>query len=58
MNILLNQDSKDPAWTLFGKVIQLIDGRNFQEELSRNGLQSIERYQTMLKIVLLDLYMI
>jgi len=56
MNIPLNPDSKDPVWTLFGKVIKLIDSRNFQQELARNGLQSIERYQTMLKIVLLASY--
>jgi len=52
MNIPLNPDSKDPVWTLFGKVIKLIDSRTFQQELARNGLQSIKRYQTMLKIVL------
>jgi hypothetical protein len=56
MNIPLNPDSKDPIWTLFGKVIKLIDSRNFQQELARNGLQSIGRYQTMLKIVLLASY--
>ena len=56
MNIPLNPDSKDPIWTLFGKVIKLIDSRNFQQELARNKLQSIERYQTMLKIVLLASY--
>jgi len=44
-----NPDSKDPVWTLFGKVIKLIDSRNFQQELARNGLQSIKRYQIMLK---------
>lgn len=58
MNTLLNQDSKNPDWTLFGKVIQLIADRNSQEELARNGLRNKERYQTMLKIVLLDSYMI
>jgi len=41
---------------LFGKVIKLIDSRNFQQELARNGLKSIERYQTMLKIVLIASY--
>lgn len=56
MNIPLNPDSKDPIWTLFGKVIKLIDSRNFQQELARNGLRSIERYQTMLKIVLMASY--
>jgi len=56
MNIPLNPDSKDPIWTLFGKVIKLIDSRNFQQELARNGLQSIEKYRTMLKIVLLASY--
>jgi len=56
MNIPLNPDSKDPIWTLFGKVIKLIDSRNFQQELARNGLQSIERYQIMIKIVLLASY--
>jgi len=56
MNITLNPDSKDPIWTLFGKVIKLIDSKNFQQELARNGLQIIERYQTMLKIVLLPSY--
>lgn len=56
MNIPLNPDSKDPVWTLFGKVIKLIDSRNFQQELARNGLQSIKRYQIMLKIVLLASY--
>ncbi|OPY22660.1 MAG: Transposase DDE domain protein [Methanobacterium sp. PtaU1.Bin097] len=56
MNIPLNPDSKDPIWVLFGKVIKLIDSRNFQQELARNGLQSIGRYQTMLKIVLLASY--
>ena len=56
MNIPLNPDSKDPVWTLFGKVIKLIDSRTFQQELARNGLQSIKRYQTMLKIVLLASY--
>jgi len=56
MNIPLNPDSKDPIWTLFGKVIKLIDSRYFQQELARNGLQSIKRYQIMLKIVLLTLY--
>ncbi len=56
MNIPLNSDSKDPIWVLFGKVIKLIDSRNFQQELTRNGLQSIERYQIMLKIVLLASY--
>jgi len=56
MNIPLNPDSKDPIWTLFGKVIKLIDSRNFQQELARNGLQSIKRYQIMLKIVLLASY--
>lgn len=56
MNIPLNPDSKDPIWTLFGKVIKLIDSRSFQQELARNGLQSIERHQTMLKIVLLASY--
>ena len=53
MNIPLNPDSKDPIWTLFGKVIKLIDSRSFQQELARNKLQNIERYQTMLKIILL-----
>jgi len=43
MNIPLNPDSKDPVWTLFGKVIKLIDSRNFQQELARNGLQSIKK---------------
>ena len=56
MNIPLNPDSKDPIWTLFGKVIKLIDSRNFQQELARNGLKSIEKYQTMLKIVLMASY--
>jgi hypothetical protein len=56
MNIPLTPDSKDPIWTLFGKVIKLIDSRTFQQELARNGLQSIERYQTMLKINLLASY--
>lgn len=56
MNIPLNPDSKDPIWALFGKVIKLIDSRNFQQELARNGLQSIKRYQTMLKIVLMASY--
>ena len=56
MNIPLNPDSKDPIWTLFGKVIKLIDSRTFQQELARNGLQSIKRYQIMLKIVLLASY--
>ena len=56
MNIPLNPDSKDPVWTLFGKVIKLIDSRTFEQELTRNGLQSIDRYQTMLKIVLLASY--
>ena len=32
MNIPLNFDSKDPIWTLFGKVIKVIDSRNFQQE--------------------------
>jgi len=41
MNITLNPDSKKPIWALFGKVIKLIDSRNFQQELARNGLQSI-----------------
>ena len=49
MNIPLNPDSKDPIWTLFDKVIKLIDSRSFQQKLARNKLQSIERYQTMLK---------
>jgi len=56
MNIPLNPDSKDPIWTLFGKVIKLIDSRKFQQELARNGLQSIDKYQNMLKIVLLASY--
>jgi hypothetical protein len=56
MNIPLNPDSKDPIWTLFGKVIKLIDCRSFQQELARNGLQSIKRYQTMLKIILMASY--
>ena len=56
MNIPLNPDSKDPVWTLFGKVIKLIDSRTFEQELARNGLQSIDRHQTMLKIVLLASY--
>ncbi|MBV1754842.1 MAG: hypothetical protein KMY52_04535, partial [Methanobacterium sp.] len=56
MNIPLNPDSNDSIWTLFGKVIKLIDSRSFQQELARNELQSIERYQTMLKIVLLASY--
>jgi hypothetical protein len=56
MNIPLNPDSKDPVWTLFGKVIKLIDSRTFEQELARNRLQSIKRYQTMLKIVLLASY--
>ena len=56
MNIPLNPDSKDPIWTLFGKVIKLIDSRNFQQELARNRLKSIEKYQTMLKIVLMASY--
>ena len=56
MNIPLNPDSKDPVWTLFGKVIKLIDSRTFHQELARNGLQNIEKYQTMLKIVLLASY--
>jgi len=56
MNIPLNPDSKDPIWTLFGKVVKLIDSRNFQQELARNGLQSINRHQIMLKIVLLASY--
>ncbi len=56
MNIPLNPDSKDPIWTLFAKVIKLIDSRNFQQELARNGLQSTTKYQNMLKIVLLASY--
>jgi hypothetical protein len=56
MNIPLNPDSKDPIWTLFGKLIKLIDSRNFQLELARNGLKLIERYQTMLKIVFMASY--
>ena len=56
MNIPLNPDSKDPIWTLFGKVIKLIDSRSFEQELARNGLRSIKRYRTMLKIVLLASY--
>ncbi len=56
MNIPLNPDSKDPIWTLFGKVIKLIDSRNFQQELARNGLKSIDKYQTMIKIMLLASY--
>lgn len=56
MNIPLNPDSKDPIWTLFGKVVKLIDSRNFQQELARNGLQSTKKYQTMLKIVILASY--
>ncbi|MDI6645083.1 MAG: hypothetical protein QME14_08500, partial [Methanobacteriaceae archaeon] len=56
MNIPLNPDSKDPIWTLFGKVIKLIDSRNFQQELARNKLQSTNKYQNMLKIVLLASY--
>jgi len=46
MNMPLNPDSKDPIWTLFGKVIKLMDSRNFQQELARKGLQSITKYQT------------
>jgi hypothetical protein len=56
MNIPLNPDLKDPYWNLFSKVIKLIDSRQFQQELSRNGLKSIKKYQTMLKIVLLSSY--
>ena len=56
MNIPLNYHSKDPIWTLFGKLIKLIDSRSFQQELARNGLKRIERYQTMLKIVLMASY--
>jgi len=44
MNIPLNPDSKDLIWALFGKVIKLIDSRNFQQELAINRLHSIERY--------------
>jgi len=36
MNIPLNPDSKDPVWTLFGKVIKLIDSRIS----SRNWLET------------------
>jgi hypothetical protein len=56
MNIPLNPDSKDPIWTLFGKVIKLIDSRSYQQELARNKLQNIKRYQTMLKMILLASY--
>lgn len=56
MNIPLNPDSKDPVWTLFSKVIKLIDSRNFKQELARNGLQSLKRHQTMLKMVLMASY--
>lgn len=55
-NIPLNPDSKDSIWTLFGKVIKLIDSRNFQQKLARKGLHSINRYQTMIKIVSMDSY--
>jgi len=55
MNIPLNPDSKDPIWNFFGKVIKFIDSRSFQQELARNGLQSIERYQTMLKMIYISI---
>ena len=56
MNISLNLDSKGPIGALFGKVVKLIDSRSFQQELARDGLQRIERYQIMLKMVLLASY--
>ncbi len=43
MNIPLTPDSKDPIWTLFGKLNKLIDSRGFQQKLARNGLQSIKK---------------
>jgi hypothetical protein len=56
MNIPLNPDLKDPIWILFSKVIKLIDGRTFQQELARNGFKSIKKHRSMLKIVLLSSY--
>jgi hypothetical protein len=54
MNIPLNPDLKDPYWNLFSKVIKLIDSRQFQQELARNNLKTIEKHQIMLKIILLS----
>jgi len=56
MDIPLNPDSKDPVWTLFGKVTKLIDSRIFKQELARNGLVRTKRYQIMQKMVLLTFY--
>lgn len=56
MNIPLIPDLKDPIWVLFGKVVKLIDDRQFQQELTRNGLVRSTKYQNMLKIVLLASY--
>lgn len=47
---------KRPCLDLFGKVIKCINIRPFQQELARNGLKRINRYQTLLKLVLLALY--
>jgi hypothetical protein len=56
MNIPMIPDLKSPTWALFFEVIKLIDSRTFQQELARNGLKKIEKYQIMLKLILLSSY--
>ncbi|MGL4669165.1 MAG: transposase [Methanobacteriaceae archaeon] len=56
MNIPLNPDKKDPIWTLFSKVLKHIDSRSFQQELARNSVKPIKKFQKMLKIILLASY--
>ena len=56
MKVPLIPDKKDPIWVLFGKVVKVIDSRSFQEELSRNDLIPIKKYQNMFKIVLLAMF--
>jgi hypothetical protein len=45
MKISLIHDENNPIWSLFGEVIKVIDSKNFQEKLDRNGLNSIKNHQ-------------
>ncbi|MDR1819276.1 MAG: hypothetical protein LBR15_03385 [Methanobrevibacter sp.] len=56
MNVPLNLDNTDPILVLFSKVLKVIDSRNFQEELARNGLKKINNHQIMLKLMLLSIF--
>ncbi|MDR3062630.1 MAG: hypothetical protein LBU40_00635 [Methanobrevibacter sp.] len=56
MKIPMNPDKKDPVWSMFSKILKLIDSRTFQEELARNDFKSIKKHQMMFKLVLLSIF--